>query len=104
VNPRFTIHELIAWQLDEFSYRDSSTGLNKDELSDRCERAKQNLIEGVGYEQCSALLSAETAHIQDLPDVHAQRPDLRQEYEGLDWLQAGANHLPAVVISHTNDR
>jgi hypothetical protein len=80
-----TIHELIVWQLDEYSYRDSGTGLNKDELSDGCERAKRNLIGGVGYEQCSALLSAETAHIQDLPDVHAQRRDLRQEHEGLDW-------------------
>lgn len=66
-----TIRELIAWELDEYSYRDSGTGLNKDEVSDRCERAKRNLIEGVRYEQCSDLLSAETAHIQDLLDVHA---------------------------------
>jgi ATP:cob(I)alamin adenosyltransferase len=65
--------ELIACQLNGYSYRDSGTGLNKDELSDRCERTKRNLIEGVGYEQCSALLSTETAHIQHLLDLHARR-------------------------------
>jgi hypothetical protein len=80
-----TIHELIAWKLDEYSYRDSGTGLNKDELSDKCERAKQDLIERVDYEQCSALLPEETACIQHLLDVHTQRTELQQEYKGLDW-------------------
>ena len=80
-----TIHELIAWKLDEYSYRHTGINLNKDELSDKCERAKRDLIERVDYEQCSALLSAETACIQHLLDAHAQRAELQQEYKGLDW-------------------
>jgi hypothetical protein len=80
-----TIHELVAWGLDEYHYRDSGTDLDKDELSGKCERAKRALIERVDYEPHSALLSVETAHIQQLLDVHAQRTELRQEYEGLDW-------------------
>jgi hypothetical protein len=80
-----TIHELIAWKLDEYSFRDTGTNLNKDELSDKCDRAKRDLIDRVDYEQCSALLSAETARIQHLLDAPTQRAELQQEYKGLDW-------------------
>lgn len=80
-----TIHELIAWELDEYYYRDSGADLNKDELSGRCERAKRTLIERGDYEQDGALLDIETARIQHLLDFHSQRTELRREYEGLDW-------------------
>jgi hypothetical protein len=83
--PTVTVHELMAWGQDEYPYRDSGTHLTEAELSGKSECAKRTLIERGEYEPCSALLNLETAHIQHLLDDHAQRKELRQEYEGLDW-------------------
>jgi hypothetical protein len=80
-----TVRELVAWELDEYSHRDSGPDLTKSELCDRCKRAKHTLIERADYEPSSALLSLETARIQHLLDVHAQRTELLREYKRLDW-------------------
>jgi hypothetical protein len=80
-----TIHELIAWNLDEYSYRNSGTDLTREELSDKIEHAKRTLVERAEHGPCSAILHVETARIQHLLDDHAQRTELQQEYAGLDW-------------------
>jgi hypothetical protein len=80
-----TIHELIAWELDEYSYRDSTPSLTKDEIAEKNGLAKQALFERADYKPCSALLGMETAGIQHLLDTHAERAELRREYDGLDW-------------------
>jgi hypothetical protein len=80
-----TIHELMAWELDEYPYRNSGTDLSTEQLSDKSERAKRILLERANYEPCSAILHAETALIQHLLNGHAQRTELRREYDGLDW-------------------
>jgi hypothetical protein len=80
-----TVRELVAWGLDEYSHRDSGADLTKSGLFDRCKCAKQTLIERADYEPCSALLSLETARIQHLLNVHAQRAELLREYKELDW-------------------
>jgi hypothetical protein len=80
-----TVHELIAWDLDEYLYRSLGTSLSQGQLAEAINRAKQKLSERVFYEPCRALLDIETSQIQPMLAVHAQRPELRQEYEGLDW-------------------
>jgi len=80
-----TVSELIAWKLDEYPYRDFGTNLGKEELSDKLVLARRTLIERASYEPFSAVLDLETAHIQHLLDVHAQRTEVEQEYVGLDW-------------------
>jgi hypothetical protein len=80
--PAVTIHELMAWDLDEYPYRDSAEALTTDE---KFNRAKRTLLDRAGYTPCSALLNPETPRIRHLLDVHAQRTDLRREYDKLDW-------------------
>jgi hypothetical protein len=80
-----TIHELMAWELDEYPYRDSGTDLTREQLSDKGDRAKQTVTERAEHELSSAFLHAETARIQHLLDDRAQRTELRREYDGLDW-------------------
>jgi hypothetical protein len=75
-----SILELIAWGLDEYPYR------NHGEFAIKLQCAEQTLAARSCYESCNALLEKETAHIQRMLDVHAQRTELRQEYEGLDWM------------------
>ena len=78
------VHELIAWGLDDYSYR-STTGLEQQEFSKKIERARQRLSERECYSSFSALLTEETESISHLLTASAQRTDLQEEYEGLDW-------------------
>jgi hypothetical protein len=79
------VHELIAWELDEYPYRSSTTGLRQKEFAKQVEQAQQRLAERKPYECCSALLAEETDSIRNILAAHAQRADLQEECEGLDW-------------------
>jgi hypothetical protein len=79
------VHELIAWGLDEYSYRDNAAGFDSTELAARIRRATARLAERDRYAGASALLEQETRDIQPLLAMATQREDLRLEYQGLDW-------------------
>ena len=80
-----TIHELIAWGLDDYSYRNSGMSLDKEEFAKALERAEHKLSERACYEPCNALMEAETKRIYELLSPHVERDDVRQEYDGLEW-------------------
>jgi hypothetical protein len=80
-----TVHELMAWGLDEYVYRNSEAGLSELQVAEMANRAAQKLAERSCYQSCEVLLDEETSHIQHLLDLHVQRVELRQEYDGLEW-------------------
>ncbi|MBB5342291.1 hypothetical protein [Tunturibacter empetritectus] len=79
------VHELIAWGLDEYSYRDDAAGFDSMELDARIGQASARLAERDRYTSASALLDQETRDIQPLFATATQREDLLLEYRGLDW-------------------
>jgi hypothetical protein len=79
------VRELIAWGLDEYSYRDDATGFDSRELAARIAEASAILAERALYTSASALLEQETRDIQPLLALATQREDLCLEYRGLDW-------------------
>jgi hypothetical protein len=79
------VHELIAWTLDEYPYRNSTIGLRREEFAKQVEQAQQRLAEHKPYECRPALLAEETENTRHLLTANAQRTDLQEEYEGLDW-------------------
>jgi hypothetical protein len=79
------VHELIAWGLDEYPYRDAAMDLGREELSKKVERAQKRLAERECHANCPALLPEQTENIRYLLDECMQRSDLQAEYEGLDW-------------------
>ena len=81
---RVDVHELIAWGLDEYSYRDSA-GFDSRELAARIEQANARLAERPLYASSCALVEQDTRDIQPLLATAAQREDLRLEYQGLEW-------------------
>jgi hypothetical protein len=85
---KVNLRELIAWDLDDYPYRNASAGVGPAELREKTERAHAKLAERDLYAETTALLEQETRDIQDLLTVAAQREDLRQEYENLDWTLA----------------
>jgi len=76
--------ELIAWELDEYSYRGSAS-VGQGEIEARVKAARERLALRDGYADCSALLPKETREIRHLLNAAAQRADLHAEYEGLEW-------------------
>jgi hypothetical protein len=78
------VRELIAWGLDEYSFRTSAEGFHEATFLEKVRHAHDKLILRHAYTNSSALLD-DTQHIQDLFDVVAQREDLHEEYNGLDW-------------------
>lgn len=83
MNPkRVSVHELIAWGLDEYPHRD---GVSQKEFSKHVEQAERVLAEREHYSSCPALLEAETKSINYLLSECGLRSDLLEEYEGLDW-------------------
>jgi hypothetical protein len=79
------VHELIAWELDEYPYRNSAIDLRREELENQVERAQERLADRECYASCPALLAEETESINHLLAECMQRSDLQAEYEGLDW-------------------
>jgi hypothetical protein len=75
------VHELIAWELDEYPYRNSAMSCRREMV----ERAQQNLAERECHAICPALLAEESESIDRLLAECKQRSDLQTEYEGLDW-------------------
>jgi hypothetical protein len=84
-SPNVDVHELIAWGLDEYSYRDSAMDLGRDELAKKIERAQQRLAEREYHANCPALLPEQTKNINCLLAECRRRSDLQTEYEDLDW-------------------
>lgn len=76
-----TIHELIAWELDDYSYR--IWGKDRGESALAC--ARKILAQRDWDAPRDALVDDATVEIQRLIAAHAERPALYQEYEGLDW-------------------
>jgi hypothetical protein len=79
------VHELIAWELDEYPYRDSAMDLRREEFAKQVERAQQRLAERECHASCPALLAEESKSLHHLLAEFIQRSDLQAEYEGLDW-------------------
>jgi hypothetical protein len=79
------VHELIAWEIDEYPYRNSAMALRQEEFAKRVERAQERLAERECHASCPALLAEENGSINHLLAECAQRIDLQEEYEGLDW-------------------
>ena len=79
------VHELIAWGLDEYPYRDAAMDLGREGLAKKVERGQNKLAERECGANCPALLAEQTEAINYLLDECRQRPDLHAEYEGLDW-------------------
>jgi hypothetical protein len=79
------VRELIAWGLDEYPYRSSALGSGQDRFAKRVEQTQQRLTERECCMSCSALLAEDTEIIRHLLTTYAQRTDLQEEYEGLDW-------------------
>src|SRR5271170_4897346 len=86
---RVDVRELIAWDLDDYPYRDAAAGVGSAELGEKTKRARAKLAERDQYAGTAALLERETKDIQDLLTVAAaQREDLQREYQNLDWTLA----------------
>jgi hypothetical protein len=79
------VYELIAWELDEYPYRDAAMSLRREEFANQIERAQQSLSERESYANSPALLAAESESLNHLLVECSKRPDLQAEYEGLDW-------------------
>ena len=79
------VRELMAWGLDEYSFRSSATNLGAEEIVRQVDQARRLLACRKCYTSSPALLTEETESIEHLLAVTAQRTDLREEYEGLDW-------------------
>jgi hypothetical protein len=79
------VHELIAWELDEYPYRSSAMGLRREGFAKQIERAQQKLAERECHASCPPLLAEESKDINHLLAECRQRSDLQAEYEGLDW-------------------
>lgn len=82
---RVDVHELIAWELDEYPLRNATIGVDPEELAQRTKRAREVLAMRRSHIDSDALLIEETECIQHLLNVAAQRDDLKQEHEGFDW-------------------
>jgi hypothetical protein len=80
LSTKVDIHELIAWELDEYSYRSFAP-----EFTKRVERAQQSLAERACHVSCPALLPKETQDVSEALAAAAQRIELQKEYECLDW-------------------
>src|SRR5258707_13743346 len=85
LRPKVDVFELIAWELDEYPYRESATGLRGEEFARQVERAQQKLAERECHASYPALLVEEGKSINHLFAECRQRSDLQAEYEGLDW-------------------
>jgi hypothetical protein len=79
------VYELIAWELDQYSYRDSAMAIRREEFAKQVVRAHKRLGERDRHAGCNALLADESKGIHHLLDQCMQRSDLQAEYTGLDW-------------------
>lgn len=79
------MHELIAWGLDEYPYRNSAMSPRSRKFAKQVERAQQRLAERECHASCPALLAEENESIDHILAECKQRSDLQVEYEGLDW-------------------
>jgi hypothetical protein len=75
----------MAWGLDEYSYRSAAIDLGDEEIANQVDRARRQVARRKCYTNCRALLVEETESIEHLLAVTAQRTDLQEEFEGLDW-------------------
>jgi hypothetical protein len=80
------VHELIAWGIDEYPYRCSAVGLNQEEIAKRVEQSQQRLVTREYHVNYPALLEEYTDNVVHLLANHAQRADLQEEYQGLNWM------------------
>jgi hypothetical protein len=86
LNPaKVDVHELIAWGLDEYSYRNAAIGTMRAEFALRVMDAQRRVAGRDCYASCSALLAQESENMRDLLADAGQRIDLQEEYGGLDW-------------------
>jgi hypothetical protein len=79
------VYELIAWGLDDYPYRASAPEATQGYLVQQVEQARLKLAQRSSEENCPALLASETESIKHLLAVSAQRADLQDEHQGLDW-------------------
>ncbi len=82
---RVDVHELIAWGLDEYPFRNAAVGVALEGIARRADRAREVLVQRECHVDGDALLTDETECIRHLLDRAGQRDDLPQEFEGLDW-------------------
>ena len=79
------VRELLAWNLDEYPYRDEAIAGDTVQLAKKMEYARANLVRRAPYEPRIALLNEKTRQLHKMLAPQAHRADLEQEYKGLDW-------------------
>jgi hypothetical protein len=79
------VHELIAWELDEYPLRNAMADFSPEALATRVRRACEALAERECYVHRGALMVEQTESIQPLLSLASLRDDLQKEYEGLKW-------------------
>jgi hypothetical protein len=79
------VHELIAWGLDDYSYREAVADFDSEDLASKIGRARAILAERGRYAATTALLERETEDIRPLLAATMRREDLQQEYQSLEW-------------------
>jgi hypothetical protein len=84
-SPKVDVHELLAWGLDDYSYREAAAGFDSAGLDTAIRRARARLAERDHYAATTALIERETQNIEPLLAVASQREDLQLEYQSLDW-------------------
>jgi hypothetical protein len=77
------IGELAAWGLDEI--RDRDDAIAADSLTGLQSRAEECIHRAPAWEPGCALIQDVPEHLPALLSRHAEREDMRAEFEGLDW-------------------
>ncbi len=86
MNPSLVnVCELIAWDLDEYEFRSSSSVSDRDAFQRKIIRAHARLARRHPYKSSSAVLEADTQEAHIHLDRIAVRPDLHEYYRGFDW-------------------
>ena len=83
--PLVDIRELVAWDLDEYSFRESSTEYDAGAFLDKVDHARQQLSVRAPHRERSPVLPEATERLQHLLKEASRREDMQEEYRGLDW-------------------
>jgi hypothetical protein len=80
-----TVHELIAWGLDEYPDRSFHEVPGEENFAQKVTHAAHLVARRAHHEPVDAELHDQSSQIQQLLEVYAQRADMQSEYAELDW-------------------
>jgi hypothetical protein len=82
---RVDVHELIAWGLDEYPFRNATPDFNPKALTCKIALAHEVLANRERHIYGDAVLATKQESVQPLLTLASQRDDLQKEYEGFVW-------------------